>query len=357
MTRTNHRTRIDSHLASLAAASLLALAGCSGASDPDVAGPTSAGGSGGVAGEGGSAPGGTGSGSGGSGGGIVIGSGGAAGGGGEGSGCRKVDFLFIVDNSASMNNEQAQLVAAFPGFISAIQTTLSAGNDIHVMVTDTDAWGRCNTANPWTGSDPSSNLCDSYIETHEFEECDRTRGAGVVHPAGKYASDALCQFPAGRRWLDGTDPNLSANFACAAQVGVAGHPKERPMDSMLAALDAPINAPGGCNAGFLRDDALLVVTFISDDPKYEDTGTPDDWYDAVVAAKHGDPNAIVMVGFTPVGCGGGGSSINGAHWAELVAKFPNHLAAQVCTSDYVPTFTEAVKLIDDSCDQYVPPVS
>jgi hypothetical protein len=350
-----------SHLALVTATTLSACASssCSGSAAPTEAGPGASGGasSGGAAGAGGSVATGGGS-SGGSGGGLVLDGGGATGGSGGGSaGCQKVDFLFVVDNSASMNGEQAQLVAAFPGFISAIQTTLSAGDDIHVLVTDTDEWGRCNTANPWKGMNPSSDLCDTYIESTKFDECDRTRGAGVIHPAGKYASDKLCPFPSGRRWLDGKDADLSANFACAAQVGVAGHPSERPMDSMLAALAPQINATGGCNDGFLRDDALLVVTFISDDPNYEDTGTPQDWYDAVVAAKKGDPKAVVMVGFTPVGCGAASGKINGAHWAELVSKFPNSLQAQVCSTDYVPTFTQAVQLIDDSCDQYVPPVS
>ena len=102
------------------------------------------------------------------------------------------------------------------------------------------------------------------------------------------------------------------------------------MDSLVASVAPGINAAGGCNEGFLRDDALLVVTFISDDPNYEDAGTPQSWYDAVVAAKKGDPKAIVMVGITPAftGCAGNGTT-KGAHWAEFVAKFPNSLHASI----------------------------
>jgi hypothetical protein len=129
------------------------------------------------------------------------------------------------------------------------------------------------------------------------------------------------------------------------------------MDSMVAAVGQKLNGSGGCNEGFLRDDALLVVTFISDDPNYEDAGTPDDWYNAVVAAKHGDPKAAVIVGFTPAfpDCTGSGTT-KGAHWAEFVAKFPYSLHASVCAGDYVSTFAQAVKVVDESCDQYVPPV-
>lgn len=332
----------------------LSLAACSGTSADEggTAGPDLGGSGGnGAGGAGGSGL------SGGTGGGIVLDGGGATGDGGGGkSGCEKIDFLFIVDNSVSMENEQTQLVAAFPGFISAIENTVNAGGNYHVMVTDTDEWGRCNTKNPWTGIDPTSTTCNSYIKNTVFQECDRTLGAGVVNPAGAFASNKVCPFPAGRRFLQQGDANVSDAFACAAQVGTAGHSSERPMDALLAALAPGINATGGCNAGFLRDDALLVVTFISDDPNYEDKGTPDSWYSAVVAAKKGDPKAISMVGFTPVGCAGGGTT-KGTHWSEFIQKFPFHLEAQVCATDYVSTFTQAVKLVDDSCDQYVPPIN
>ena len=54
------------------------------------------------------------------------------------NGCAKVDFLFVVDNSGSMSEEQANLATSFPGFIDAIQGTLMA-QDYHIMVTDTDS--------------------------------------------------------------------------------------------------------------------------------------------------------------------------------------------------------------------------
>jgi len=332
---------------------------CSGSSDdgktvgPSVGGSGANGGSG-AGGSGGTAT--TGGSGGGSGGGIVFDGGGD---GSTSSGCEKIDFLFIVDNSVSMQDNQKALVAAFPNFISAIESTVNAGSNYHIMVTDTDEWGRCNTANPWTGMDPTSATCNAYIKNTVFDECDRTLGAGVVNPAGQYASNKVCAFPAGRRYLQQNDPNVSDVFACAAQVGTAGHPSERPMDSMVAALQPAINAAGGCNDGFLRDDALLVVTFISDDPNYEDQGTPQDWYNAVVAAKKGDPDAVTVVGLIPgdAGCGNAtGGKINGGHWAEFISKFTYSLKGSVCSADYASTFSQAVKVIDESCDKYVPPI-
>jgi hypothetical protein len=329
------------------------LAGCGGSSEDGSSSTYPHQGEGGTAGTGGSSGG---SQSGGSGGSMTL----DASPGGDGAaptkGCEKIDFLFIVDNSASMEDNQAQLVKAFPGFIAAIESTVKAGSNYHIMVVDTDAWGRCNTANPWTGMDPSSDLCNAYIGQTKFEECDRTLGAGVVDPAGDFASNKVCPLPAGRRYLQQNDPDISGTFSCAAQVGVAGNSKERPMDALLAALAPDINGSGGCNEGFLRDDAVLAITFISDDPNYEDSGTPQIWYDAVVAAKKGNPEAVAVVGFTPAfpECGDKGDP-NGKHWAEFVAKFPFSLHAPVCSADYASVFAQAVKVVDESCDEYEPP--
>lgn len=274
-------------------------------------------------------------------------------------GCQRVDFMFIVDNSVSMEDNQQSLVGAFPGFIDAIQNTIEADSDYHIMVIDTDDWGRCNTVNGFMGIDPSSDTCDNYIKTTAFEECDAVRGAGVDHPAGAYASDMPCNFTGGNRYIIPDEPDVSAAFQCAAQVGTAGNSSERPMDGMVAALATDINGPGGCNDGFLRDDALLVIAFISDDPNYEDMVGPDEWYQAVVDAKLGDPSAVVVMGLTPAwdGCGNGGPP-KGEHWKEFIEKWGDHgVHGNVCgtSMDYVTFFQSAVSVIDQACDDYHPP--
>ncbi|HRI07599.1 MAG TPA: hypothetical protein PKW35_07265, partial [Nannocystaceae bacterium] len=54
-------------------------------------------------------------------------------------GCQgKIDFLFVISRDYSMKDEQAKLVAAFPGFISTIQAKFS-DFDFHIMVIDGDA--------------------------------------------------------------------------------------------------------------------------------------------------------------------------------------------------------------------------
>ena len=275
------------------------------------------------------------------------------------SGCGRVDFLFVIDNSVSMEDNQAALVGAFPGFIAAIQDNLEAGSDYHILVTDTDAWGRCDTVNGFDGIDPGSATCNNYINTTPFVECDAVRGAGVVHPAGQFATNAPCVLAGANRYILPTEPDLDAAFACVATVGVAGNSSERPMESMIAALSPELNGVGACNAGFLRDDALLVIAFVSDDPNYEDTGAPAEWYQAVVDAKLGDPNSVVVLGLTPAWdtCPGAGDP-NGAHWAEFIEMWGVHgIHGSVCgtAEEYVEFFQSAVATIDQACDDYVPP--
>ena len=270
--------------------------------------------------------------------------------------CASVDFVFVIDNSVSMGPEQEALVGAFPGFMETISTELEAGSDFHVMVLDTDAWGRCNTANEpaWDASSPTHSTCNDYVEMTEFDECDRVRGAGVVHPAGDGASNMNCVPSSGARYIDPSEPDLGGMFECMATVGLAGHASERPMNAVEAAFE-----PGGdaesCNEGFLRDDALLVVTFISDDPGTEDAGTPSDWYDAVVAAKAGDPAGVVVLGLGPAdpACTQNG----GEHWLEFVELWgDNGLHGPICgtAEEYVSFFQNSVATIDQACEKFVP---
>jgi hypothetical protein len=273
-------------------------------------------------------------------------------------GCNKVDFLFIIDNSVSMEDQQAALVGAFPGFITAIQQTLPEGSDYRILVTDTDAWGRCDTVNGFQGIDPNSNTCNNYINTTAFEACDGERGAGVDHPAGAFATNAPCNFAGGNRYILPDEPDIGAAFACAATVGTAGHSSERPMESMLAALTPEINGMGGCNEGFLRDDALLVISFVSDDPNREDTGMPADWYMSVLDAKGGNLTSVVVLGLTPAWdeCPGNGDP-KGAHWAEFIEMWGDKgIHGSVCgtANDYVTFFQSAVGTIEQACDEYIP---
>jgi hypothetical protein len=129
---------------------------------------------------------------------------------------------------------------------------------------------------------------------------------------------------------------------------------------MVAAVSPALIGVGGCNEGFLRDDALLVVTFISDDPWFEDSGDPNAWFSALETAKGGDPARVVVLGLTPAwdDCRDGAGPPKGGHWAQLVTMFADHgLHGNVCGSaaEYVTFFQMAVSVIDEACDDFEPP--
>jgi len=301
------------------------------------------------------------------------------------SGCDKVDFLFVVDNSGSMGPFQENLVTNFPGFINTIQQTLDEAQDYHLMVTHTDpspptdCAAVCQTAED-SGCLDENGLCPLLnpmqpfcsLTCVEFPACGQApggcedpappdpcdiMGAGVVFPRGADASNMECNFSTGARYMDSSEPNLQEAFSCAARVGTsASGASEEPMGSMVRAVTDG-TAAFACNDGFLRDDAILVVTFITDEDDSDDPdsggsdGTVETWRNALVAAKNGDEEAVVMLGLF----GGGGCGEGSLRLTEFVDSWGERgLKGSVC-GNYQGFFLDAVSLIDNTCDEFVPP--
>jgi hypothetical protein len=310
------------------------------------------------------------------------------------SGCDKVDFLFVIDNSGSMGDEQGNLINSFPQFIETIQTTLDEeAQDYHIMVLDVDAYiyEQCQQA-----CDTAPEICIvdgicSVMAAPEClfpcflgsvcgldggyqcgvtqpEECEDVLGAGVTHPRGQGSSNMDCNFATGARYMDDNEPDLSATFECAAQVGVSSYAgTERPMEAMVQAVSTNTEA-ATCNEGFLRDDAILVVTFITDeDDAFGDSaGTPAGWRQALIAAKNGDENAIVVLGLFGDNdqpgaiCQDLGMGTDGAEPSPRLREFVESFGdkgfyGSVCAPSYDEFFQEAVGLIDVTCEEFIPP--
>ena len=108
----------------------------------------------------------------------------------------------------------------------------------------------------------------------------------------------------------------------------------------------------------MRDDAILVITIITDEPDDISMGDPADWFDAVTAAKGDVPESVVVLGLLPDGdldmplCGA--ESVLATRLTEFLQLFPNNGRASVCEPDYSPFFLDAVSLISEACDDFVP---
>lgn len=259
-------------------------------------------------------------------------------------GCRNVDFLFVVDNSLSMTDEQDNLAQSFGGFMRVVGDTLEA-RDYHIMVVDTDDLGIGDVLDPpFVGG----------------SSCSGVFGAGRRQsPTGQD-----CGIEGSSTFMTESQPDLEATFSCAARVGTFGNVLEQPMTSLLSAVSPELNAPGQCNDGFSRSDAILVVTFITDEDDDRSPGDPAAWRDELVAAKGGDESALVvlgLVGDTNVAGGleGGPCLLTDAAPAPRLQQFvrsvPHGSLGSVCAPDYSPFLARAVTEIDAACRAFVPP--
>lgn len=264
--------------------------------------------------------------------------------------CTSVDFVYVIDNSESMERHQANLRASFGPFIQGMRQTLDDVDDYHVGVVTTDAY--------------RSNMP---------HEC-RRLGALVTHTGGEGTQFQECTpFAEGNPYMTSAD-DLDEAFNCTAAVGVSGSREEKPMEALEEALDPEQFWYSGCNGDFIRDDALLVAVVITDewdgdgdpdeddddytsngDPIFERSrGDPQSWYESVVEAK-GSPNNAVVVSLlngADTGCGRDHPRYDGRNIAEFTDKFPYGFVGGICENDYGEIFADAVKEIDQACDNY-----
>ncbi len=283
---------------------------------------------------------------------VLGGDGGMGGDSSSDAGCKKVDLLFVIDNSGSMADEQSNLAASFPSFITAMRQELADTNGYNVGVISSDAYA----------GDFSCSLQDGVL---------------ITRTAGADASNANCgPFMSGGRYMNETD-DLETKFGCVAKIGTSGDGNERPMTALSAALSPGLAGPGGCNEGFLRDDALLVVIIITDEeddhevdgcmqePQPGSSGDPNGWFQAVIAAKGGDESKVVVLSLVGPAeqpqcpaldkCNGG---IDGAEVAtriiEFTSMFTYGFVGPIC-EPYGPFFLEAIGVIKSACDDFEPP--
>jgi hypothetical protein len=265
-------------------------------------------------------------------------------------GCQgKIDFLFIISRHGFMKPHQDQLVAAFPHFIETIQSQFT-DFDVQILVTDSEpTWGSptCEKDCPGVCVAEPAYPCD-----YEPTTCDTTMGAGIVMNVGPYTENAPC-LDGPRRYITADTPNIPETFECLARVGTGGYSKLG--DALVGAMSTSINKPGGCNEGFIRDDALLMVTIIgagdTEGGPGTSKGTWQEWMQAVVNRKQGNLDAIVMFALTG-DCTGLTDSIY--RLCRLVPEFPHSLLEVLTTPDYGPVFEEAAQLALDACSAFVP---
>lgn len=277
--------------------------------------------------------------------------------------CDKIDFLFVIDNSSSMADEQQHLVAAVPGFVDAMRTALPNVESLRVGVIDTDSYPSLGTAQDALNGCPEDSECDS---------CDYQLGALLDKPGSAVDPESSCGFSSGERYMDGHAESFPDEFECVALVGVDGNPIEQQASALVNAVSGPLAEDGGCNDGFVRDDALLVFVVISDEeddhaaapgPQGGSMGEPELWYDALVQAKGGEENNVVglgLIGGSPrfSECEALSSGLDGAEQTTrldgFLGNFNFGFTGSVCAEGYDAFFSEALDEVAKGCSFFIP---
>lgn len=210
-------------------------------------------------------------------------------------GCEYVDFLFVIDNSQSMQTYQQQLAAEFPNFITAVFDALPSDIGIHVGITTTDFDYGCDAAEV-TGNCQTTASFDE-VNSHYITP-------DVMNNGGNGSQGRLFEW-SGQHWFEANtsdDPSALSEWFSGAAVaaGEQGCSFEMPVAAAAWAAD-PANE--ATNGGFMRDEgALLVVFFLTDEP--DKSPEPEDTHaDQLISAKAqcGGAPCIYVSGLIP-GC-------------------------------------------------------
>ncbi|MBL9107229.1 MAG: hypothetical protein JNL82_40440 [Myxococcales bacterium] len=279
-------------------------------------------------------------------------------------GCQgKIDFLFVIESWYAMKSSQDKLQAAFKTFTDMIGQEF-AEFDYHIMVVDASGMplmpSKCDSCYSCIGctmpgcgdfGGPLDYPCD-YVPS----ACDVTEGAGTVVTGNFDATNHPCALFGGNRYIIKGEPDLEGTFKCIATLGQGPKTPTAAMN-MMAAL-APDMLDGGCNDGFLRDEALLAVIELTAASDGLSPGTPQSWYDALVAAKHGNEEAVVLLAFSHDLDDSNqlclGDSNQRAPQRDFVETAAHGIWESVCVDSYIPALEKTAEVILEQCTVFVP---
>lgn len=277
--------------------------------------------------------------------------------------CDKMDILFIVDDSGSMAEEQANLASNFPRFVeilNAYRTSSGSQLDYRLGVTT-------------TGKDITTVITFDVpgfpLPPMEIAE---------MGPSGALLQ--ACGMT--RKWIEASDSDVAGTFSCLAEVGTGGSGVEMPLYMTELALTERV--ADGSNVGFLREDALLAVVILTDE---DDCSRPEDRIEltldisggATSAADTCDPTATLPVDrflgaldaakgdrgrwaasiIAGPGPGSCSSSFGDAAEATRLKQFAmdageNVIFSSICDGDLSSSLMEALDTFEAACQSFPP---
>ncbi len=276
----------------------------------------------------------------------------------QGSACNgKIDLVFVITQQGHFINYIDTLYDSYPEIIETIQEVF-ADFDLHVMFADPNSrWGTTACLKGMCPEDGGCSAegyeefpCWALYDDDALTKCDNTMGSGIVFPAGRAASNEPCNLPEGQRYIAGDDPLFIERFSCLGRTGLGGG-FSQPGWALGEALS--LNLQVGCNAGFLRDDALLFAVIVSlhDYSPYN----PYVWAQRVLEAKEFDQDMVVALGIAS------DLSVNPDPLCEGIPSGTPHPPpppppppehshfGSICAPTFAPFFAEAATMAADLC--------
>ncbi|HTO99640.1 MAG TPA: vWA domain-containing protein [Myxococcales bacterium] len=178
------------------------------------------------------------------------------------------DILFVVDDSGSMSEEQANLAANLGAFIDTLAAS-PVKNEFRIGVTNSSVEEYTVNAISYT-SGPSAGVPypAGALLAIKTDAGGNAIPGSLVYDASLYAQTGGW---GGQRILDKGSPTLVADFKANVRVGLNGSGKEQPFRAARLALsDRLLDA----NKGFLRDGARLAIVFLTDEDDCSDSADP-----------------------------------------------------------------------------------
>lgn len=159
----------------------------------------------------------------------------------------KIDILFVVDNSGSMAEEQANLASSFSNFISHFDEKKLK---FQIGITSTDS--RLSTS-WWNNTGTYSADCDGspYPKPYQY------------FPNNGFGS--LLAYTGNPKILTPDTANYVTKFQQNTALGICGSGGESGLLAATQFLSPAKLASTGWNSGFVRDDAFLAVIVLSDE--------------------------------------------------------------------------------------------
>lgn len=248
-------------------------------------------------------------------------------------GCERIDILFVIDGSLSMAEEQDALRGEngeppiFADFVDALHEQLDALKDVHIGV---------------ISSQPGD------IVLHRSTDA----------PAVTESAATDCGLAPGERWITAPNLDLAAQFSCLGATQADAF-EEYTAENAAHALHHPTNA------GFLRDDSVLLIVLLTDEDTQGHTYPRAEIHDTIMDAVHGDRSRVVVLGIAgdqgvfempKTTCHGPhGSASPGRRLTSIVHTFRDKGRTQdICAGDFAAIFAQALEDVVNVCEDFHP---